>query len=113
MGKQVVNNLRIGLDVVPRRGPSDDAQLMVVAFADGIGAMFHEKTNEGKAMLLHGEVEGVGVVAFAANVGIGATLEQQLHCCLAVAEDGLVQRCSDALAGALVNELGMGVQESV
>ena len=34
--------------------------------------------NDGEAMLLDGEMERIRVVTFAADVGIGAALEQQL-----------------------------------
>ena len=64
-------------------------------------------------MLLHGEMERIRVVTFAADVGIGAALEQQLDCRLAVAEDGLVQRRSHALAAALVNELRMRIKQRI
>ena len=67
----------------------------------------------GEAMLLHGEVERVGVVAFAADVGIGAALQQQLDCRFTVAEDGLVQRRSHALAAALVNQLWMRIEQRI
>ena len=111
VGQQIRNNLGIGLDVIPRRRPTDDAQFVVVAFADRIGPMLHQKTNDGEAMLFHGEVERIGVVALAADIGTGATLEQQLNRRFAVAEDGLVQRRSHTLAAARVNQLGMRVKQ--
>jgi hypothetical protein len=39
----------------------------MVVFADCIGPMFHQETNDGEAMLLHGEMERIRVVTFAAE----------------------------------------------
>jgi hypothetical protein len=48
--QQVRNDLGNGLDVIPRRRPPDHAQLVIVAFADRIGPMFQQETNDGQAI---------------------------------------------------------------
>ena len=58
-------------------------------------------------------MQRIGVVAFAADVGVGAAFEEQLYCSFAVAEDGVVQCCSHALPAALVNQLRMRVKERI
>jgi hypothetical protein len=75
--------------------------------------MLHQETSDGEAMLLHGEMERIRVVPFAADVGIGAALEQQLDSRLAVAEDGVVQRRSHALPATLVDERRMSIQQRI
>ena len=64
-------------------------------------------------MLLNREVQRVGVVALAANVGTGAALKQQFDCLFAVAENRLMQRRSYAFAAPLVNQLRVRIKQRI
>ena len=58
-------------------------------------------------------MERVGIVAFAADVRIGAAFEQQLGCRFAVAKDGVMKRRPHTLATALVNQLRMRIEQRI
>jgi hypothetical protein len=59
--------------------PADDAKLERIAFANGIRPVLDQETNDRKEQLFGGKVQRVSVVSRAADVRIGAALEQKLH----------------------------------
>ena len=50
VGQEVVYDFTAGIHVFPSCGPADDAEFVVVAFADGIGAVLDEETNDGEEL---------------------------------------------------------------
>src|SRR5580658_10699850 len=96
MREEIIHDLLVGLDIAPCGCPADHSKLMVVALANGVGAMFHEQANDGKAMLFDCEVQRKRGVSLAPDVGVGSALQQELHRRFAVAEDCLMESGSHA-----------------
>ena len=87
--------------------PADDAEFVIIAFADGIGAMLDQKTNDREAVLLDSKVQRIGIISFAADVRIGAALEEKSRSRFTVAKDSVMQRGSHPWSGRLVDEPGI------
>ncbi len=75
VSKQIGHRLGVGLEVLPGRGPANNAKLVIVAITDGVRAMLDKQMDDRNTILFDGEMQRVGVVALAANVRIGAPLE--------------------------------------
>ena len=73
--QQVVDDLGMDLDAGKARRPADDVELVIVDLAgDGLRAVFDEQPDDREVAALGGEMQRERVVAFVADVRIGAAL---------------------------------------
>ena len=86
---------------------------MVIAFTDGVGAVFDEETNDREELLFRGKVERVGIVALTADVRVGAVLEEKSHSYFALSEDGVMQGSSDAGSGGFVDQARISCEQGI
>ena len=113
VGQQVVHDFIAGVHVFPGSRPANDAEFMVIAFTDGIGAVFDEETNEGEELLFRGKVQRVGIVALAANVRVGAVLEEKPHSRFALSKDSVMQSSSHAGPGGFVDQARISCEQGI
>ncbi len=92
--EQVVDQLAVGLDIVPAARPADHLELVPVAGADRIGAVLDQQADHREVLPLRRKVQRHGVVALVADVGVGAVLEQRADHGLVI--DAEVQRGAKA-----------------
>ena len=98
----------------PKAGrPAEHADLVVVAFADDVGAGLDQHLDDLEVGGVGGEVQRVGVVAVVADAHVGAALQQQPHAGLPVAPSRHVERGpSPEISAAGVDQVGMGVEQA-
>ena len=113
VGQEVIDNLTVGIDIVPGCRPTDHAELVVIAFADGIGAVFNKETNDGEELLLGGEMQRRGIIALATDVRVGAAFEEEAYGSFLHSDNGLVKSGSHAGAARFIDERGVRIEQLV